>query len=66
VVAHLEGHRQTTDVAADQALATEGVAFKLPRAQQMSGRLARLLEVVQLAFNEAYVATSGRDWPAAR
>jgi RNA polymerase sigma factor (sigma-70 family) len=47
---------------AKRTLATEGVRFELPRAQEMPERLRSVLEVVYLMFNEGYVATSGPDW----
>jgi RNA polymerase sigma factor (sigma-70 family) len=47
---------------AKRTLATEGVSFELPRAEAMPERLASVLEVVYLMFNEGYVATSGPDW----
>jgi RNA polymerase sigma factor (sigma-70 family) len=47
---------------AKRTLATEGVTFELPRAQEMPERLRSVLEVVYLMFNEGYVATSGPDW----
>ena len=47
---------------AKRTLATQGVSFELPRAQEMPERLASVLEVVYLMFNEGYVATSGPDW----
>jgi predicted RNA polymerase sigma factor len=47
---------------AKRTLATEGVSFELPRAEEMPERLGSVLEVVYLMFNEGYVATSGPDW----
>ena len=47
---------------AKRTLATEGVSFELPRAEEMPERLGSVLEVVYLMFNEGYVATSGADW----
>ena len=47
---------------AKRTLATEGVTFELPRAQEMPERLRSVLEVVYLMFNEGYVATAGPDW----
>jgi RNA polymerase sigma factor (sigma-70 family) len=47
---------------AKRTLATEGVSFELPRADEMPERLGSVLEVVYLMFNEGYVATSGPDW----
>ena len=47
---------------AKRTLATQGVSFELPRAEEMPERLGSVLEVVYLMFNEGYVATSGPDW----
>jgi RNA polymerase sigma factor (sigma-70 family) len=47
---------------AKRTLATEGVSFDLPRPEAMPDRIASVLEVVYLMFNEGYVATSGDDW----
>lgn len=47
---------------AKRTLAREGVGFDLPAAADMPDRLASVLEVVYLVFNEGYVATSGDDW----
>lgn len=47
---------------AKRTLAGEGIAFDLPAAAQMPERLASVLDVVYLVFNEGYVATSGTDW----
>ncbi|KQT01179.1 RNA polymerase sigma factor [Cellulomonas sp. Leaf395] len=47
---------------AKRTLAREGVAFDLPAADHMPDRLASVLEVVYLVFNEGYVATSGDSW----
>ena len=47
---------------AKRTLAREGVAFDLPAADDMPDRLASVLEVVYLVFNEGYVATSGDAW----
>jgi RNA polymerase sigma factor (sigma-70 family) len=47
---------------AKRTLASEGVSFELPRAEEMPARLGSVLEVVYLMFNEGYVATVGRDW----
>jgi RNA polymerase sigma factor (sigma-70 family) len=39
-----------------------GVAFKLPTPQQTAERLAAVLEIIYLIFNEGYAATAGSDW----
>jgi predicted RNA polymerase sigma factor len=38
------------------------VPFEAPRAGERAGRLASVLEVVYLIFNEGYAATAGDDW----
>ncbi|MFE0647107.1 sigma-70 family RNA polymerase sigma factor [Streptomyces sp. NPDC059534] len=47
--------------AAKRTLAEAGVAFELPEGPELAGRLASVLEVVYLIFNEGYSATSGDD-----
>lgn len=49
-------------VRAKRTLAREQVAFELPPADELSGRLASVLEVIYLVFNEGYVATRGQTW----
>jgi RNA polymerase sigma factor (sigma-70 family) len=39
-----------------------GVRFELPEPPEMAERLASVLEVVYLIFNEGYAATAGDDW----
>ncbi len=39
-----------------------GVRFDLPTPAELSDRLASVLEVVYLIFNEGYSATAGEDW----
>ncbi|MCF2529282.1 DUF6596 domain-containing protein [Yinghuangia soli] len=46
---------------AKQTLADAGVAFELPDGAELADRLASVLEVVYLIFNEGYSATSGDD-----
>ena len=38
------------------------VPFEVPRADELASRLASVLEVVYLIFNEGYAATAGDDW----
>jgi RNA polymerase sigma factor (sigma-70 family) len=39
-----------------------GVALELPSPQESAQRLASVLEVIYLIFNEGYAATAGSDW----
>jgi len=49
-------------VRAKRTLAEADVPFEVPRGAELSGRLASVLEVVYLVFNEGYAATAGEDW----
>ncbi len=49
-------------VRAKRALSAAQVPFELPRGEALGERLASVLEVVYLVFNEGYTATSGDDW----
>jgi len=49
-------------VRAKRTLAEARVPFEVPRAEELSERLAAVLEVVYLVFNEGYSATAGEDW----
>jgi RNA polymerase sigma factor (sigma-70 family) len=49
-------------VRAKRTLAEARVAFEVPRGAELDARLASVLEVVYLIFNEGYSATSGDDW----
>jgi len=40
----------------------EGVPYEVPRGEELPQRLASVLEVVYLVFNEGYAATAGDDW----
>lgn len=42
--------------------ALTGVRFELPEPPELAERLASVLEVVYLIFNEGYAATAGDDW----
>jgi len=49
-------------VRAKKTLADKRVPFELPRGPEREARLASVLEVVYLVFNEGYSATAGDDW----
>jgi RNA polymerase sigma factor (sigma-70 family) len=49
-------------VRAKRTLTEAGVPFEVPRGSELSARLASVLEVIYLVFNEGYAATSGDDW----
>jgi RNA polymerase sigma-70 factor (ECF subfamily) len=49
-------------VRAKRSLAEAKVPFEVPRAGEMAERLASVLEVIYLIFNEGYSATAGGDW----
>lgn len=49
-------------VRAKRALADAHVPFELPPAPEFAERLASVLEVIYLIFNEGYAATAGDDW----
>ena len=49
-------------VRAKRTLTDARVPFELPPREQLGERLAAVLEVVYLIFNEGYAATSGGDW----
>jgi RNA polymerase sigma factor (sigma-70 family) len=49
-------------VRAKRTLAAAQVPYEVPRADQLHERLASVLEVIYLIFNEGYTATSGGDW----
>ena len=49
-------------VRAKRTLADEHVPFEVPRGAELAARLASVLEVVYLIFNEGYSATAGDDW----
>ena len=49
-------------VRAKRTLAEARVPFEVPRDSERSARLASVLEVIYLVFNEGYTATSGEDW----
>jgi RNA polymerase sigma factor (sigma-70 family) len=49
-------------VRAKRTLSTAQVPFEVPRGEALDERLASVLEVVYLIFNEGYSATAGSDW----
>jgi RNA polymerase sigma factor (sigma-70 family) len=50
---------------AKKALADAQVPFEVPLGAELERRLADVLEVVYLIFNEGYTATSGAEWARA-
>jgi RNA polymerase sigma factor (sigma-70 family) len=49
-------------VRAKRTLTEKQVPFETPRAAELAARLASVLEVIYLVFNEGYSATAGGDW----
>jgi RNA polymerase sigma factor (sigma-70 family) len=49
-------------VRAKRKLSESGLAYETPRGEQLSQRLASVLEVVYLIFNEGYTAARGQEW----
>lgn len=49
-------------VRAKRTLSDAKVPFEVPRGPQLQERMASVLEVVYLVFNEGYTATAGDDW----
>jgi RNA polymerase sigma factor (sigma-70 family) len=49
-------------VRAKRTLSDSGLAYETPRGEELSYRLASVLEVVYLIFNEGYTAARGDDW----
>jgi RNA polymerase sigma factor (sigma-70 family) len=49
-------------VRAKRSLADASVTYEVPRGDELKDRLAAVLRVVYLVFNEGYAATTGGDW----
>ncbi|NII05090.1 RNA polymerase sigma factor [Luteibacter anthropi] len=49
-------------VRAKRSLADPQVAYEVPRGEERMARLAAVLRVIYLVFNEGYAATAGNDW----
>lgn len=49
-------------VRAKRTLADKNVPYEVPSGPDLSARLASVLEVIYLIFNEGYSATAGSDW----
>ncbi|MDP9266192.1 MAG: RNA polymerase sigma factor [Chloroflexota bacterium] len=49
-------------VRAKRTLAEARVPFAVPRGAELAARLASVLQVIYLVFNEGYSATAGDDW----
>ena len=49
-------------VRAKRTLTEAKVPFEVPRADALGARVASVLEVIYLVFNEGYSATAGDDW----
>jgi RNA polymerase sigma factor (sigma-70 family) len=49
-------------VRAKRTLTESRVPFEVPRGPELEARLASVLQVIYLIFNEGYSATAGEDW----
>ena len=49
-------------VRAKRTLAEKNIAYEVPSGPELAERLASVLEVIYLIFNEGYAASTGADW----
>src|SRR5580700_5930867 len=49
-------------VRAKRTLAEKKIPFEIPAPGELAARVASVLDVIYLIFNEGYAATSGQDW----
>ncbi|HXS08532.1 MAG TPA: sigma-70 family RNA polymerase sigma factor, partial [Candidatus Krumholzibacteria bacterium] len=49
-------------VRAKRTIAEKKIPYEVPRGMELGARLASVLEVIYLVFNEGYTATAGDDW----
>ena len=49
-------------VRAKKALVEKSITFEMPTSAEIEQRVASVLEVIYLIFNEGYAATTGEDW----
>jgi RNA polymerase sigma factor (sigma-70 family) len=49
-------------VRAKRTLAEKKIPFEIPAPGELTGRVASVLDVIYLIFNEGYAATSGQHW----
>jgi RNA polymerase sigma factor (sigma-70 family) len=49
-------------VRAKRTLSEAGIPFEIPAGPELSERLASVLQVIYLVFNEGYSASAGEDW----
>ena len=61
-VPRLGTHRRAAHRAAKRTLAEKQVAFEVPHGAELASRVASVLEVIYLLFNEGYAATAGDEW----